>query len=229
MTQIDRFWIVSNHNADPSEVLAVLTDPYQVFQQGCDSLLPADIPSEKILYTKHSGHNLSDYLGFIINNYRQLPDEVGMIKGNIFPRHIEKHLFEKKITLGGPQFFFSQRRQDFGKIKKKWGILPTGFEVVSGQWLEHNDNWYCRKRPKGKYFRTFDDLHWRVFGRRSSPYILFCPGACMLVPSANIRQWPIDLYLELYDAVTYSHFPVEAFHLERLMLAMFGTSATSVS
>jgi hypothetical protein len=52
-------------------------------------------------------------------------------------------------------------------------------------------------------------------------YLMFVPGACMIVEREKILRWPIELYQELYHCTSYSFFPVEAFHLERLMLYLF--------
>ena len=61
---------------------------------------------EKIIHNsfrmKNWGFNLSSYFKFIIDNYENLPDRICFIKNNVYPRHVDKKIFEKSLRLKNP-------------------------------------------------------------------------------------------------------------------------------
>lgn len=216
-----RIWLISNYQQDPSKVIEALQDPYVIFNQGGDGIPLALTLQSNCLESKHTGHNISDYLKFIIDNYDSLPERVGFIKGNLFPRHIQKEVFLERQKLSGfiplysdPQTFTLKCRLPF-----EMGLIAQ--QIAPGYYLEIANNWYAKHRKPGKYYPRLEDLFLRLFKRKAPKYILFTPGACMVVPRENILRWPLELYSHLYEIVTYNFFPVEAFHVERLMLYLF--------
>lgn len=219
---MDRVYIISNYNYDPSEVINSLNADYIVCNQGDDSKIPEDLKkSIKYKSTKHTGHNLSDYLQYIIENYDNLPDEIGFIKGNIFPRHMQKDVFESRIQESGfvplysdPNTYLPQYQ---GRIIKEL----VAQQVAPGIYLEIANDWYIGSRKKGLYYPTLNSMFVKITGRPLTKYITMTPGACMIVPKENILRWELKFYKNLYDAVTYDFFPVEAYHLERSMLYLF--------
>lgn len=218
----DRKWIISNYDYNPLPVIQKIGEDYCVYQQGNDDKLPQEIPKHKILHTKHSGHNLSDYLKFIIDNYQHLPDELGFIKGNIFPRHIVESVFvERIINSNGFIPLYSDPKTFAPTYHRFWFRKLVAQQVAPGFYLEITNNWYVKTRDKGKYYPKLEDLYFFITKRQVPNYIVFVPGACMIVPRDNILRWPLEVYEELYQAVTYSFFPVEAYHLERCMLYLF--------
>ena len=222
MATIDRLWIVSNYNQDPSSVIARLDAPYLICNQGDLVHVPKKYRNDSCFKQgKHSGHNISDYLEYIINNYCNLPDSLGLAKGNIFPRHISENTFIKRQALSGFVPLYSDtttyRRQNHR-------VLPFQLvtqQVAPGYLLEISNNWYIKHRKLGKHFPRLNDLFIHFFKRDPPRYIPFVPGGCMIVPASNIQRWPIETYQKLHEAVTYEFFPVEAFHVERSMLYFF--------
>ena len=217
-----RYWIISNYDYDPSAVIAAIdSDDYVLCQQGAQVKVPAAHRDSRFAPAKHSGHNLSDYLQFLVEHYSDLPPEVGFIKGNVFPRHIDKQTFCERIQhrafvplySSGDTYAVTRRRLP------PFGLLAQ--QVAPGIYLEAASSWYVKTRNTGQHFPTLESMFVRITGRKPPLYIPFVPGACMVVPRENITRWPRELFAELYAAVTYSHFPVEAFHLERCMLYLF--------
>lgn len=100
-------------------------------------------------------------------------------------------------------------------------MLYIAQQVAPGHYLEIANNWYVKHRNKGRYYPKLNDLFLELFERKAPKYVMFAPGACMIVPKENITRWPLTLYQHLYEIVTYELFPVEAFHLERVMLYLF--------
>lgn len=220
----DRHWIVSTYNQDPTEVLGTLDASYEIFNQGNPDCVPYALRgSHQFRQTPHSGHNLSDYLQFIIENYGNFPREIGFAKGNIFPRHISRDSFLQRCQAHGFVPLFSCCRTYSPSYHRllKWRFIAQ--QITPGLYLEINNNWYCRTRQKGRFYRNFDDLFRRLFDRPSPNYNIFVPGGCMIVPAENILRWPRDLFEHLHEITTYTYFPVEAFHLERALFYLFGS------
>lgn len=221
---MNRIYIISNYNYDPTEVIESLDADYILYQQGDDSKVPdkfKKLPNYKI--AKHTGHNISDYLEYIISNYDNLPEEVGFIKGNIFPRHMQKDIFESRIKERGFVPLYSDEntyKPQFGKRKR---IIKefVAQQIAPGIYLEIANDWYISSRQRGKHYPTLDSLFYKITNRKLPEYISFAPGACMIVEKEKILRFNLDLYKELYEAVTYNFFPVEAYHLERCMFYLF--------
>ena len=55
------FWVISNYQQDPSEVVESLNGEYYIYNQGEPSFIPDEIMGAgRVSNTIHSGHNLSD-------------------------------------------------------------------------------------------------------------------------------------------------------------------------
>lgn len=214
-------WVISNYNQDPTVIIKELDGSYEVYNQGETHFFPQELTEKCFHQTKHSGHNISDYFKFIIDHYNDLPEVSGFIKGNLFPRHITKELFLSRKKIEGMVPFYGESKS---YKAQKHRLNPFKFvaqQIAPGVYLEITNDWYCKCRPKGKYYPTLNSYFEAFFSREVPNYITFTPGACMKVPKENILRWSCDTYKKLYEVVTYEHFPVEAFHAERCMLYLF--------
>lgn len=219
---MERFWIISNFNQDPSAVIKRLTAPYLICNQGDPRFVPDSYKDGNTFkQTKHTGHNISDYLQFIIENYNNLPENLGFAKGNLFPRHIDESTFISRQMLHGFVSLYGDEGTYHPTYHRFFPSLFISQQVAPGYYIERTNNWYVKHRKRGKHFPMLHDFSLHFFRRPPPRYIPFIPGACMIVPSGNIQRWPLDTYKRLYEAVTYDFFPVEAFHLERMMLYFF--------
>lgn len=222
MPKNNRLWIVSNYNQDPSAVISKLTAPYLICNQGEASYIPESLQqADSFVPSRHTGHNISDYLEFIINNYKNLPDSLGFAKGNLFPRHITEEAFVDRQGLDGFVPLYSDEETYRPQSKRLRPFSLAAQQVAPGYYLEIANNWYAKHRKPGRHFPKLNDLFVYFFRREVPRYVPFVPGACMIVPANKIERWPLDTYKQLYDAVTYDFFPVEAFHVERSMLYFF--------
>lgn len=218
----ERLWIVSNYNQDPSAVIARLNAPYLICNQGDPLHVPLIYQQEgSFRSSPHTGHNISDYLEYIVDNYDHLPDSLGFAKGNLFPRHITEEVFVARQTLEGFIPLYSDDAAYRSQTHKLMPFQLFAQQIAPGCYLEITNNWYVKRRKPGQHFPRLQDLFAHFFKRELPRYIPFVPGACMIVPAINIRRWPRDTYQRLYEAVTYDFFPVEAFHAERSLLYFF--------
>ena len=219
------FYIINNYNVDPSKILELInTDEYIIYLKGNDKMISKSlINSKKIIRTINSGHNLSDYLEFIIEHYSDLPERVGFLKGNIVNRHIEEDVFKKRIKNSGFVSLYSDNKTYEPIYTKSHRIINTYIaqQIAPGFFLEKTNNWYINSREKGRYFPKLEDLYKYITNRSLPKFITFIPGGCMLVPRENILNFKKSFYQKLHEVVTYDFFPVEAYHLERCMLYIF--------
>lgn len=219
---MNRLWLVSNYNQDPSAVIARLTAPYLICNQGDVSYIPTHLQKTgSLISSPHTGHNISDYLEYIIENYSNLPDSLGFAKGNLFPRHITEEAFLARQPLDGFVPLYSETETYKAQFHWFFPFRMVAQQVAPGYYLGIANDWYAKHRKPGKYFPKLNHLFGHFFRRDPPRFIPFVPGACMIVPAYKIQRWPLDTYKMLYDAVTYDFFPVEAFHVERSMLYFF--------
>lgn len=202
-------------------VIGRLNGPYVLCQQGDATKVPPELKGDCFRPTVNTGHNLSDYLKFIIDNYENLPEELGFIKGNVFPRHIEESIFIERIKSRGFIPLYGERKTYIEQRHRLFRFLFVGQQIAPGYYLEITNDWYISKKKPGRYFPTLRSMFEKFIKQPLPKYILFVPGACMVVPRDNILRWPLDVYKELHESVTYEFFPVEAYHLERCMLYFF--------
>lgn len=220
----ETFYIITNFESDPSLILSLISNQFIIYNKGNDEMIEQSLKnSDKFQNKPNTGHNLSDYLSFVIENYNDLPSRVGFLKGNLIGRHIEEEVFIERIKRGGFVSLYSDENT-FKPIYSKAHRLINQFiaqQIAPGFFLEKTNNWYIKSRPKGKLFPKLEDMYSFITGRELTKYITFIPGACMLVPRENILIHELDFYKKLLESVTYDFFPVEAYHLERCMLYVF--------
>ena len=202
-------------------------DNYHILHQGSlDNLPKRIIIAPQFKKTKHSGANISDYLLFIIDNYPYFPKEVAFLKSNMLQRHIPEDVFNRRMQSSGFVSLYSETSSYKPTYSWKRGGKFIGQQVAPGIFLEVSNNWYVRSIEKGLFFPKIEDMFNKFISKEPLPkYIPFVPGACMVVESSKITRWPKSMYIELYEAVTSqaipSPMPVEAYHVERLMLYFF--------
>lgn len=211
--------VISNYNSNPLPLINLIDGDYLLFDQSDQFTLPEKlIKSTKYKKTLHSGHNLSDYFEYLIENYSQLPERVVFLKGNMIGRHISKKDFLNRIQLPGCASLYSDENT-FNPKKQLFRFIAQ--QIAPGVYLEKNNNWYCKSRNKGKYYPTLNDLFKNLFSYPAPRYIPFIPGGCLITTRDKILQWSKDTYKHLYEITTYEFFPVEAYHAERIMMYLF--------
>jgi hypothetical protein len=219
---MDRVYVISNYDYDPSDVISSLNGNYILYQQGDDTKVPKKIKKlDNFRISPHTGHNISDYLSYIIDNYDNLPKEIGFIKGSIYPRHITKELFESRINETGFIPLYSDENTYKTNIQGRICKKLIAQQISPGLYMEIANDWYVSSSEKGRYYPTLESLFYKITGRDLPMYITMVPGACMVVERNKVLKWDKIFYEELYKSITYRYFPVEAYHMERCMCYIF--------
>jgi hypothetical protein len=166
--------------------------------------------------TINSGHSLSHYFAYIIENWNELPDYVVFLKSNVVPRHIDAHTFERCIDLarlksGYVSFFNDENFKDKTRI---------AYHIYPGLFLERNNSWYVKRLEK-QYFNDFNQLLNFLFINPKLPeFVPFTPGACFGVTSSQIHRIPLEVWKFLEEITTYRYFPSEAYLVERVLFIL---------
>jgi hypothetical protein len=214
MKKTDTFFIISNFNTDP-EPYTRFSDNYQIYDQSTDQDLKKILKEKysKITFSQHTGHNISDYFRFFIDNYDNLPEWMMLAKGNMIGRHLSEEYF-KKVYLNKKYTFLSSHLSP----------VDTPFvchHLSEGQYLEINDSWYISLK-ENRYFSSFNDLLKFAFKHPIIPkWVLFSPGACYIVSAQQIKHYPIVFYINLLKIMNYTYFPSEAYAIERMLNIIF--------
>lgn len=210
------FLVVSyyNLNNDISWIPAY-SDNYLIYDQSEKPSYPPGIDMKKIIRSKHTGHNISDNLTFIIDHYDRLPEVTVFAKGNIFPRHSTQAFFDRVMN---NEYFTSI--EDYSIHHPKW---PVSAFSADGGYCELNKNWYLHQPNHPlKYFYRYDDFMNYCFKDPVAPrYTRFAPGANYIVPRAHILKFPKVFYENLRFFVSYDLFPGEAYIIERALHAIW--------
>lgn len=209
------FIVFSTFNNSITELVKYASD-YVVYDQSDISswqLVNQEFDAEK---RKNVGHSLANIFEFIISNWDELPSTVTFLKANVVPRHCDLEYFEKNINNGFYSHFYNDSQASL-----KSGINEVLFP---GFYLEVNNSWYMAAGNHG-LFCSYDEMATSIFQNYfKSNHILFGPGACFTVTSAQIKKHPRVLYELLEFTVSYQFFPEEAYIVERMIpMIFFGT------
>ena len=217
MKKTDTFFIISNYNTDPERYLEYCDD-YHIYDQSPDTEIREKLKEkyEKISFVENTGHNISDYFRFFIDHYDSLPPHMMLAKGNMIGRHISQDFFDRVYA----NKYYTMLYDDRGYADK----CGVAYQLYDGAFLEINNSWYALAKPH-KYFENFNDLLRFVFKNPIVPqWLLFSPGACYIVSKEQVEKYPKAFYENLKYLVSYTYFPSEAYHVERILHIIFSAN-----
>lgn len=211
--------LISNFNTVPSELMSNWSEDWLLLDQSDTSEIVnalRALKDSRVRFVPHVGHNLLDYLNFIVENFTDLPDIMVLAKGNIIPRHIEPEQFYKAMSTGlfSPLYSDSQAKE----------IKGTQYFPQPNLMVEVNNSWYVNK-ARHRFFTDFNEFMNFLFTDWKSPdYILFNPGACFIVEAERIRKYPRSFWVCLQHILKYDFFPAEAWMVERALYTIFASN-----
>jgi hypothetical protein len=210
--------VISTFNNDP-RYLTKFFESYSIYDQSTDGDLAKELLLEfpKLKVTKNSGHSLSHYFAYIIENYENLPSYLVFLKSNVVPRHMDEKTFNRCMDLARLESGYVSFFNDENFVDK----IRIAYHVYPGLFLERNNSWYM-KRLESRYFSDYNQLLSFIFENPVVPeFVPFTPGACFGISSNQIRNIPIEVWRFLEEISTYKFFPSEAFLVERILFTLF--------
>lgn len=207
----DKVYVISNFNFNYSYLIKDLNS-YVIYDQSSVGKLPEFSSNVKYIESPHSGHNITDILDFIIENYSHLPQLTFFLKGNVVPKFIKFDRLEYFMGLNNFSSIFETKRtlKNLKWYKKNKHLIK-----------EKNNSWYLDFKPS-IYFKSYNDFLGQFFKIVHFPrYVLFSPGASLCVERERIHFYPKEFYEKLQTLIKGEFFPGEAYLLERVMYFMF--------
>lgn len=214
MKKTNTFFIISNYNTDPEQYLKYCED-YHIYDQSPNLEIKEKLRTkyDKITFVENTGHNISDYFRFFIHNYHSLPSFMLLGKGNMIGRHVTEAYFDRVYL----NKFYTLLYDDRRNFDKKM----ISYQLYDGAFLEVNNAWYSQAKTH-KYFETYNDLLRFIFKNPIIPqWLLFSPGACYIVSKEQVKKYPRVFYENLQILLSYTYFPSEAYHIERMLHVIF--------
>lgn len=213
--------LISNFNTVPRELIDSWGEDWLLLDQSTNVAVLAELTAlgdARIVFTKHVGHNLLDYINYFVSNYDNLPDTMVLAKGNIVPRHIDAQAFRAAVKVG----VFSPLYRDLTASE----IKGTQHFPVPNLMFEVNNSWYANQSTH-RYFTEFDQLMDFLFEDYSSkPFILFNPGACFILEAERVTSYSKAFWQGTSDILSYGFFPSEAWMVERALYSIFTSNLT---
>lgn len=217
MKKTSTFFIISNYNTDPEQYLKYCED-YLIYDQSPDVEIREGLRHKysKISFVENTGHNISDYFRYFIDHYESLPQYMMLAKGNMIGRHVTLEYFERVYD----NKCYTSLYDDRSWLDKR-GIA---YQLYDGAFLEINNAWYASAKSH-KYFKSYNELLSFVFKHPIIPHwLLFSPGACYIVSREQVLKYPKEFYENLKFLVSYTYFPSEAYHVERMLNVIFSAN-----
>ncbi len=206
--------VISNYNCDPKEVIqkfnfVVLYD--QSDNCAIKELIKREYPNS--IDKNNTGHSLSNYFDFVINNFMILPYRIHFLKSNVSPRHIDANSLDRKLQLDGLVPIFNDKNFE-DKPRIAYHLLP-------GFFIERNNSWFMQDAHPS-YFSSCNDLLEYIFREPIKPeYLLFAPGGNYSTYGPMLKIYPLNFWKFLYYITSYKFFPPEAYVVERLLFIIF--------
>ncbi len=225
MNKTDTFFLIHNYNTVPKELIEHCND-YLIIDCSDDDKTRQQLKADglKFVETENTGHNLTSYFHYFIDNYDDLPEWIALLKGNIIGRHVSKEYFERVYNNKWFTFLYQDTRM-WDRYKKGGDEGSIASLLSEGGYIEHNNSWYMNQSHDYRYFYDMDDFYRFVYKDPVIPReCVFSPGGCYIVGRDQIRKNSETFYKNLNTLMEYrkeSNFPAEAYLVERLLPWIF--------
>ena len=167
----DTRYVISRFNHDTAWIKDY-TDNYVIYDR-------SEVPVDGAIVVPNIGTDWYDKLGWIIENYDNLPDVALLTKCNIF----------KYIT--PEEFELIKDNKTFTPIlTQNHKVYEPICRYVDGMYEERNNMWYLRAHPT----KIEPLILAKFLGIADKEYIQFAPGSSYIVPKETILKHPKEDY-----------------------------------
>lgn len=225
MKKTDTFFLIHNYNTVPTELLEYCQD-YLIIDSSDDDKTVSELEAKgfKFKHVENTGHNITSYFHYFIDNYDNLPEWIALLKGNIIGRHVSKEFFDRVYDNKWFTYLYQDRKM--WDRYKKGGDPDSIASLLSEEgYIELNSSWYMNQSHAYRYFYDMDDFYRFVYKDPVIPrYCSFSPGGCYIVHKSQILKNSKAFYENLCTIMEYRkefNFPAEAFLVERMLPWIF--------
>lgn len=185
-------YIISRYNHD-LEWIKEYTNDYVLYDR-------SEKPLENSIVVPNLGSDISDKLGFMVDNYDNLPAVAVYCKANLF-----KYITKEEFDLVKDNQTFTPL---FTKNHKVYYPI-CGYDK-EGLYCEVNNYWYLNEHPAKNADKIID-----LFQMGIRPYNVFAPGSNYILTASDIRKHPKSLYQTLKSYLDWDVYPGDAQLIER--------------
>lgn len=159
----------------------------------------------KTFRTANIGNVDYDKLGYIVEQYFDLPDVFFWGKSNIF-KYVEQDQLREAINKAE----FKPLTKEHAGTTDRLGVMSY---MQDGLYWERNDGigWYTNQMPCKMTF-----AEWCFTNNiNAGQYIPFAPGGNYILTRDRVQNYAQNYYQEMRDLLPYCQLPAEAHHAER--------------
>lgn len=231
MYQTDNFFLIHNYNTIPENIIAYCKE-YLILDASDDTKIKEELKRKGLntVSVRNTGHNITSYFRYFVENYKELPEVLCLCKGNMIGRHLSEEYFSRVYQNTWFTYLYEEKQYRDKYAKKAGGSDPDSDSIASlvseSQYIEKNTSWYVESpNHPHRYFDNLDDLLLFMYQDPVLPrFCLFAPGACYIVRREQILKHTPQFYLNMNKLMDYGvapAFPTEAHMVERLLPVIF--------
>lgn len=200
--------VLVNYNFDPEWLLDYPELEVTLYDRSDDGVSRDLTKYGQVLKTKNLGDVDYDKLGWLVQNYDNLPDVFLWGKSNLF-KFVEKEYFDEMLSKRqfAPLLKFNHRTYSdkFGDVCYYSGNM----------YWERADNWFFHTTGVDtNHIKSWQE--WcSMFGIPQLGFNPFPPGGNFFLTRDAIHKYSRDLYAAMRDTMPYAQRPVEAQCAER--------------
>ena len=162
----------------------------------------------KTFKTENKGDVDSDKLGYLIENYENLPDVFLWSKTNIF-KFVDEDTLKTALQSGK---FAPLMKKDHRIYSDRFGAVNR---YRGGIYEERANSWFFNAGlDNSGRFKSWQEWA-ETFNLPLTNFIPFAPGGSYLLTKERVHRYSKDFYIKMRDTLMYAAHPVEAHCCER--------------
>jgi hypothetical protein len=198
--------ILVNYNFTP-KWLTEYGFNYRLYDRSDDNSYLLGFPEYRIIRTKNIGNVDYDKLGYLIENYDNLPEVFLWGKTNLF-KYISKEEFD---LVKDNKTFTPLLTKNHKTYSDATGVVC--YYDSLGMYREVNNSWFLNVVPAA-HVKTWNEWA-EMFGITQPTYIPFAPGGNYILTRDTVHKHTKALYQRMRDMLVYNQLPGEAHCAER--------------
>lgn len=158
--------------------------------------------------TANIGDVDADKLGYLIENYDNLPERFLWGKSNLF-KYVDKQFFEEALAKGG---FQPLLKMDHKTYSDRFGVVCRYAGPI---YEERADSWFFNNPDLSRgEFKSWDEWAFH-FALPRIAYIPFAPGGNYILTKERVHRYGVDYYDDMRSKLLHATHPAEAHAAER--------------
>ena len=200
-------YVLTNYNNTP-DWIHEYTDDYLIYDRSDSKEYLKDFDQSKIIYVENVGDADYDRLGYIVDNYFDLPEVFLLSKSNLF-KFISKEEFDKVKDNTTFTPLLTQNHKVYEPVCR----------YQDGMYMEINNSWYMLGLD-WHYFQNYTEFA-KAFNLPNPDYLTFAPGGNYILTRENVYKYGLAFYEGLRSILPYCQRPGEAHCIERSLYTIW--------